>query len=82
MGDVQFGYGGNAYLEYKHATDEVYINKPTRISPAVNLSGGASTTVIFEILENSHTDKILHIKKNSSSGRPSDCISSSYARNF
>ena len=48
VGDVQFGYEGNAYLEYKHATDEVWLNKPTRINSALNFSGGSSETVIYE----------------------------------
>ena len=48
VGDVQFGYQGNAYLEYKHATDEIYLNKPTRINSALNFSGGSSETVIYE----------------------------------
>ena len=69
VADVQFGYQGNAYLEYKHATDEVYINKPTRITPALNLSGGASTTVIYEILDND-TNNILHIKNTQAVGDP------------
>ena len=48
VGDVQFGYEGNAYLEYKHATDEIFLNKPTRINSALNFSGGSSETVIYE----------------------------------
>ena len=48
VGDVQFGYEGNAYLEYKHATDEIFSNKPTRINSALNFSGGSSETVIYE----------------------------------
>ena len=48
VGDVQFGYQGNAYLEYKHATDEIWLNKPTRINSALNFSGGSSETVIYE----------------------------------
>ena len=48
VGDVQFGYEGNAYLEYKHATDEIYLNKPTRVMSALNFSGGSSETVIYE----------------------------------
>ena len=66
--DVQFGYQGSAYLEYKHATDEVYINKATKITPALNLGGGASNTVIYEILDN--TDNILHIKNTQAVGNP------------
>ena len=48
VGDVQFGYEGNAYSEYKHATDEIFLNKPTRINSALNFSGGSSETVIYE----------------------------------
>ena len=48
VGDVQFGYQGNAYLEYKHATDEIFLNKPTRVMSALNFSGGSSETVIYE----------------------------------
>ena len=48
VGDVQFGYQGNAYLEYKHATDKIFLNKPTRVMSALNFSGGSSETVIYE----------------------------------
>ena len=48
VGDVQFGYQGNAYLECKQATDEVWLNKPTRINSALKFSGGSSETVIYE----------------------------------
>ena len=48
VGDVQFGYQGNAYLEYKNTNDEIWLNKPTRINSALNFSGGSSETVIYE----------------------------------
>ena len=60
VGDVQFGYQGNAYLEYKHATDEIYLNKPTRVMSALNFSGGSSQTVIYEATV--LTNNILYIK--------------------
>ena len=60
VGDVQFGYQGNAYLEYKHATDEIYLNKPTRVMSALNFSGGSSETVIYEATVS--TSNILYIK--------------------
>ena len=47
VGDVQFGYQGNAYLEYKNTNDEIWLNKPTRINSALNFSGGSSETVIL-----------------------------------
>ena len=68
VGDVQFGYQGNAYLEFKHATYEVYINKPTKITPALYLGGGASNTVIYE--ESVVADNILHIKNTQAVGSP------------
>ena len=48
VGDVQFGYEGNAYLEYKNTNDEIWLNKPARINSALNFSGGSSETVIYE----------------------------------
>ena len=48
VGDVQFGYQGNAYLEFKNTNDEIWFNKPTRINSALNFSGGSSETVIYE----------------------------------
>ena len=63
VGDVQFGYQGNAYLEYKHATDEIWLNKPTRIMSALNFSGGSNETVIYEQLVS--TSNILYIKNTS-----------------
>ena len=60
VGDVQFGYEGNAYLEYKQANDEVWLNKPTRINSALNFSGGSSETVIYEATV--LTNNILYIK--------------------
>ena len=48
VGDVQFGYQGNAYLEYKNTNDEIWLNKPTRINSALNFSGGSNETVIYE----------------------------------
>ena len=60
VGDVQFGYQGNAYLEYKHATDEIYLNKPTRVMSALNFSGGSSQTVIYEATV--WPNNILYIK--------------------
>ena len=36
VGDVQFGYQGNAYLEFKNTNDEIWLNKPTRINSALN----------------------------------------------
>ena len=58
--DIQFGYEGNAYLEYKHALDEVWLNKPTRINSALNFSGGSSETVIYEQMV--LTSNVLYIK--------------------
>ena len=60
VGDVQFGYQGNAYLEYKHATDEIFLNKPTRITSALNFSGGSSETLIYEATV--LTNNFLYIK--------------------
>ena len=60
VGDVQFGYQGNAYLEYKHATDEIFLNKPTRVMSELNFSRGSSQTVIYEATV--LTNNILYIK--------------------
>ena len=60
VGDVQFGYQGNAYLEYKNTNDEIWLNKPTRINSALNFSGGSSETVIYEATV--LTNNILYIK--------------------
>ena len=68
MGDVQFGYEGNAYLEYKNTNDEIWLNKPTRINSALNFSGGSSETVIYEQLV--LTDNILYIKNTQSVQTP------------
>ena len=68
VGDVQFGYEGNAYLEYKRANDEIWLNKPTRINSALNFSGGSSETVIYEKLV--LTDNILYIKNTQSVQTP------------
>ena len=68
VGDVQFGYEGNAYLEYKQANDEIWLNKPTRINSALNFSGGSSETVIYEQLV--LTDNILYIKNTQSVQTP------------
>ena len=68
VGDVQFGYQGKAYLEYKHATDEVWLNKPTRINSALNFSGGSSETVIYEATV--LTSNILYIKNTQATQTP------------
>ena len=60
VGDVQFGYQGNAYLEFKNTNDEIWLNKPTRINSALNFSGGSSETVIYEATV--LTSNILYIK--------------------
>ena len=60
VGDVQFGYQRNAYLEYKNTNDEIWLNKPTRINSALNFSGGSSETVIYEATV--LTNNILYIK--------------------
>ena len=68
VGDVQFGYEGNAYLEYKNTNDEVWLNKPTRINSALNFSGGSSETVIYEQLVSA--SNILYIKNTQATQTP------------
>ena len=60
VGDVQFGYQGNAYLEYKNTNDEIWLNKPTRVRSALNFSGGSDETVIYE--QSVLTSNVLYIK--------------------
>ena len=60
VGDVQFGYQGNAYLEYKNTNDEIWLNKPTRVRSALNFSGGTDETVIYE--QSVLTSNVLYIK--------------------
>ena len=60
VGDVQFGYEGNAYLEYKNTNDEIWLNKPTRVRSALNFSGGSDETVIYE--QSVLTSNVLYIK--------------------
>ena len=60
VGDVQFGYEGNAYLEYKNTNDEIWLNKPTRVRSALNFSGGTDETVIYE--QSVLTSNVLYIK--------------------
>ena len=68
VGDVQFGYEGNAYLEYKNTNDEVWLNKPTKINSALNFSGGSSETVIYEQLVSA--SNILYIKNTQATQTP------------
>ena len=68
VGDVQFGYEGNAYLAYKHATDEIWLNRPTRVISALNFSGGTSETVIYE--QSVLTSNVLYIKNTQATQTP------------
>ena len=68
VGDVQFGFEGNAYLEYKNTNDEVWLNKPTRLNSALNFSGGSSETVIYEQLVSA--SNILFIKNTQATQTP------------
>ena len=68
VGDVQFGYEGNAFLEYKNTNDEVWLNKPTRINSALNFLGGSSETVIYEQLVSA--SNILYIKNTQATQTP------------
>ena len=68
VGDVQFGYEGNAYLAYKQVNDEVWINKPCRIMSALNFSGGSMETVIYEQMV--LTSNVLYIKNTQSLQTP------------
>ena len=68
VGDVQFGYEGNAYLEYKNTNDEIWLNKPTRINSALNFSGGTSETVIYE--QSVLTSNVLYIKNTQATQTP------------
>ena len=68
VGDVQFGYEGNAYLEYKNTNDEIWLNKPTRINSALNFSGGTSETVIYE--QSVLTNNVLYFKNTQATQTP------------
>ena len=68
VGDVQFGYEGNAYLEYKNTNDEIWLNKPTRINSALIFSGGTSETVIYE--QSVLTNNVLYIKHTQATQTP------------